>query len=353
MAHDADHLAGRHLEADVVEHQPAAVAERHAIELDLAAHVADRDRILGIEHARHAVEDLEQALRGRRRALGGGEHAAHALDPRVEAADVRDERGEHADGDLVVQDLARADRPHHQQPDLIEQRDRRPEERPHGVVAVVDLDDALVGLGEARDLAPLLREGLDHANARDGVGQDVGHGRPHAPAAQVAVRQLAANTHDEPRDGREGNDGRDGKQRIEREQDDAGADDHQHVGDEIDQRVGEERAQVLGIRADARDQIAGALAAEVLEAELLQMREGTVAQIRRHLLGHEGQHRPLRPSQQPRDDGCTAQAAEVEQDLGQRGLHGRAVRPGPAPAPGRRAAWSGRAESGPPPCSPG
>ena len=120
MPDDADHLAGRHGEADVVENQAAAVAERHAVELDFAAHLFDGDRILRLDDAGHTVEDFEEALGRGRRALGGGQHAAHAFHAGVEATDVRDERRQNTDRDLVKQDLARAHPPHHQQAHLIE-----------------------------------------------------------------------------------------------------------------------------------------------------------------------------------------------------------------------------------------
>ena len=129
--------------------------------------------------------------------------------------------------------------------------------------------------------------------------------------------QPAAYANDQPGDGRERHDGRARQQGIEGQQHHAGADDHERVGDEVDERIREERAQVVGIRADARDEIAGAFAPEVLEAQPLQMGEGAIAQIGRHLLGDKGQDGPLPPGQEPRHHRGAREPSQIEEDRGQ------------------------------------
>jgi hypothetical protein len=102
VAHDAHHLPRFHRKAHVIQHEPAAIAKRDVLEADLPAHLLERQRILGFDHARDAIQNVEQALRGGRSSLRHREYAAHALHARVEATDVRDERREHADRDAMV-----------------------------------------------------------------------------------------------------------------------------------------------------------------------------------------------------------------------------------------------------------
>jgi hypothetical protein len=54
---------------------------------------------------------------------------------------------------------------------------------------------------------------------------------------------------------------------VDREQDDRRHRDHQHVGGEVEQVHGQEQADAVGLGADARHQVAGALAAEVLQRQ--------------------------------------------------------------------------------------
>ena len=54
---------------------------------------------------------------------------------------------------------------------------------------------------------------------------------------------------------------------------------HQHVGAEVEQVDREEVADAVGVAADARDQVAGPLAAEELQRQTLQDGRTCVAQI--------------------------------------------------------------------------
>ena len=78
---------------------------------------------------------------------------------------------------------------------------------------------AVVGLAEALDLAPLLGERLDHADAGDRVGQHAGHLGPDAAAELEAAAQLAADAVDQPGDQRQRAERDHGQQRIDPEQD--------------------------------------------------------------------------------------------------------------------------------------
>ena len=134
----------------------------------------------GFRHARDVVEDVEDALGAGGGLLRDGDDAAHRVEPGVEAPDVGEEGGEHADGDLVVRDLPDAEGPDDEQADLGEQGDRRREQRPDAVDAVVDRQVVVVGLAEALRLARFLGEGLDDADAGNGVGQHAGDFGPDA-----------------------------------------------------------------------------------------------------------------------------------------------------------------------------
>ncbi|MCK7495722.1 MAG: hypothetical protein MZW92_35650 [Comamonadaceae bacterium] len=81
-------------------------------------------RLGRLGHAGDVVEDVEDALGARGGLLRHRDDAAHRVEAAVEAADVGEEGGEHADGDLAVGDQPDAEGPDDQQADLGEQRDR-------------------------------------------------------------------------------------------------------------------------------------------------------------------------------------------------------------------------------------
>jgi hypothetical protein len=107
---------------------------------------------------------------------------------RVEAADVGQEGGQHTDRDLVAG----------HQPDAEPQTTSRPTsvrkvtvgENSDQILLTRSLTSGCaVGVAEARHFALFLGEGLDHADAGDGVGQHVGHLRPDAVDLLEAVRR--------------------------------------------------------------------------------------------------------------------------------------------------------------------
>ena len=114
-ADQADHLAGPDRQVEAADHRAVAVAEADAGQLDRALQRADRHRLRRLGHARDAVEDLEDALGAGRRPLRRRDHAAHRLEPGVEAADVGEEGGQDADGDLAAADQPGAEGPDDQQ----------------------------------------------------------------------------------------------------------------------------------------------------------------------------------------------------------------------------------------------
>jgi hypothetical protein len=87
---------------------------------------------------------------------------------------------------------------------------------------------------------------------------------------------------------------------VDREQDDGGHHDHQHVGGEIEQVQRQEHVDAVGFGADARHQVAGALAAEIFERQLQQVFEGGGAQVGADALAHQRQDVGLAPSPGPR-----------------------------------------------------
>jgi hypothetical protein len=80
--------------------------------------------------------ECEDSLGAGGRALHGRHHAAHRIQAAVEAADVGDEHGQHADGQIrIVETTAKTPKPHDdQQAPVGQQRDHRLEERPEPVL---------------------------------------------------------------------------------------------------------------------------------------------------------------------------------------------------------------------------
>ena len=299
VPHQADHLARLDVEVYAAQHGTRAVAEGGLADLDAALQPADGNRMGRFGHAGDAVQDVEDALGARRRLLRDRDDAAHGIEPQVEAADVGQEGGQHTHRDMVVGDLPDAEYPDHQQADLGQQDDRGREHRPRGVDLVVDREVVVVGLAKARHLALLLGEGLDHADARDGVGQHVGDLGPVAVHLLEPVAQLVAHQVDEPGD--EGQRQQRGQRQpgIDGDQDAGRHQDHQDVGGEVQQVQRQEDADAVGLVADARHEVARALAAEVLQGKLLQVFIGAGAQVGADAFADPGEDIGPRPAQHP------------------------------------------------------
>ena len=173
-----------------------------------------------------------------------------------------------------------------------------------------------VGFAEAARLPLLLGEGLDHADAGNGVGEHIGHFRPDPVDLLEAGAQLVAHHMDQPGDEGQGQQGDQGQPGIDREQDGSGHHDHQHVGGEIEQMQRQEHAYAIRLAADARHQIAGALAAEIFQGQLEQMVIGRGAQVGADAFRDQGQDIGLGPAQTPGHQGGAEQAGEQQEDLG-------------------------------------
>ncbi len=236
VADQTDHFTRTNLQIQVLDHGAAAVAEGQVVQRDGALHARQLDRVDRVRHVAHVVEDVEDAFGAGRRLLRDRDDAAHRVQAAVEAADVGDEGRQDTDRDLAASHQPDAEAPDHEQADLGQQRHRGREQRPGLVDLVVGLQVDQVGLGEAVGLALFLGEGLDHADAGDGVGQHIGHFGPDAVDLLEARAQAVAHQMDHPGDEGQRHQGDQGQPRIDGEQDDRGHHDHQHVGGEI-QRI--------------------------------------------------------------------------------------------------------------------
>ena len=78
---------------------------------------------------------------------------------------------------------------------------------------------------------------------------------------------------------------------------------HQYVVGEIEHVDREEIADAVGVGADARDQVAGPLAAEELQRKPLHVAVGSVAQVGRDSLAHPGHDVGASPGQEPSQHG--------------------------------------------------
>ena len=240
-----DHLARLDHQVEVADDGAAAIAKTDPAHLDPALQgrrlawrrrSADRDRVRRLGHVAHMVQDVEDALGAGSCFLRDRDDAAHRIEPRVEAPDVGDESRQHADRDVVVRQLPDTETPDHEQSDFGQQRHAGREQRPGAVEPVIHLQVVGIGRAKAVGLAPLLGKSLDDANARNRVGQHIGHFRPDAVDFLETGAQPVAHDVDHP-----GNEGQrqQGHQRqpgIGLEQDRRNHQQHHHVGRKI-QRV--------------------------------------------------------------------------------------------------------------------
>ncbi|MNL00728.1 hypothetical protein D3C87_1211690 [compost metagenome] len=267
VADQPDHLARPDRQVQATDHSTVAVAEAEVAQFDGALHLLEVHRALRLRHARHMVEDVEDALGAGGGLLRDRHNPAHRIQTRVEAADIGQEGDQHTHRDGIVADLPDAKDPDHQQAHFGQQRHRGREQRPDGIDAVVDGQIVLVRLTEALDLALFLGEGLDHADAGNGIRQHVGDLGPDTVDLLESVAQAVPHQVDHPRDERQRHQRHQRQPRIDRDQDDGRHGNHQHIGREIEQVERQEDADPIAFRADAGHQVARTLAAEVFERQ--------------------------------------------------------------------------------------
>ena len=341
-----DHLPGADLQVDVVQHPPPAVVEGDLAQLDGPLDPPRVHRGHGLGDAGGAVEDLEDAVGGGGGPLGGPHQPAHGLQPGVEAPDVGDEGGQHPHGDAVLGHLPDPEAPDDQQPQLGQEGDRRAEEGPQGVDPVL----AVTTCSLARPKRSISRRswvkalttrmpGMVSASTLTMSAQArLPRSKPWRSRARTrwtsqAMRGKGARVDQ-------------GQVRVDGQQDDRGHDDHDQVGGEVQQVHRQEVADAVGVAADPRDQVAGALAAEELQRQHLQVGIGLLAQVRGDALAGGGHDVGARPAEQPGEDRRQAQAAEVEAGAGRSPPVPRWS--GGGSGSRRAAAWSGRAGPGSP-----
>ena len=128
-----------------------------------------------------------------------------------------------------------------------------------------------IGRAEAIGLTLLLGKGFNHANTGDGVGQHAGHFSPHAVDLLETETKLVAHDVDQPHDHGERRQSHQRQPRINRHQNSGRHQDHDDVGGKIQRVQREENTDAVGFVADTRHEIAGALAAKVLQRQLEQV----------------------------------------------------------------------------------
>ena len=177
-ADQTDQLARMDVEAHGAQHLPhTVVPERHVLERHPSMHRLEPDRRRDVAHFGLRVQYLEYAMRGRGRSIDGARHLADHFDRRSEHRGVEQERDKRSDRQLraVTKQPRHGKHPDHDRHHVHAEHEQRPECGPRRVNTVELRRHVLVALAEAPDLALLLVEGLDHADARDRVRQDICH----------------------------------------------------------------------------------------------------------------------------------------------------------------------------------
>ena len=122
MAYQANHLSGLDRQIQVADDRSVAVAKGQSAHLESAFYTCQLHGLRWLGHGRHMVQHIKNTLGASSSFLGDGHNPAHGIEPTVKAADVRDESGENANGDVVVGYLPDAESPYHQQTYLGHQR---------------------------------------------------------------------------------------------------------------------------------------------------------------------------------------------------------------------------------------
>ena len=206
-ADDGHALTRGDVQIDSAEHRVSvAVAEVDVRERDVTGELGEVDRVGCVGDGRRQVEELEDALEPCPSLLADGQDAGELARRRHQLGDVGRERQEGAEGDLVLERepaAEREDRHLREQGDRLEERlvSRLQAHRSH-----LRPVHGLGGVGDAFDLALLLTERLDDADAVEVLVDDLDEvalallpvpgRREDAPAHAVGDDEQARRDHD-------------------------------------------------------------------------------------------------------------------------------------------------------------
>ena len=270
-AHERHRAPGLDLEIDVMQRRlaragegQADVAERHP-----SGAVRQRRRVLRAGDRRRAVEDLEDPRARRGRALRRAEHVPERAHRRDQHQQIRVERRELADRQRSVDHVAPADQQDQGQPQVREEADQRRVARLDPRRGHLLVEHAHHRVLEALELAVLLGECLDHADAGDVLL------RIRGQLGDPLLSLLKGGSRTSPVAPRDQHHERDRRQRQRRQlrlkhehRDRRERDRQDRLGDE-DQSVAEIEADRLKVDGGARHQLTGLLAVEECELERL------------------------------------------------------------------------------------
>ena len=325
-----DHLARLDREVHVLQHATdAVVAEADVVQFDSPANVHAGTGGGPREDGRLGVEHLEDPLRASRRPVEHLVHVRDAVHGAVEHVQVPDEGQQFADrhgrglspGRRMVEAVDDPPAPH--QPDQhdahlraeLHQGAKRGEHADQTQRLAVHL---FVLVAEAVDLAVFLAEGLDHAHAGQGAGDDGGHLAPAVEQApEPAVEFLVEDDHQKHHD-RDGPQDDKGQLPVQQEQRDADACDRQDGHDHFDEGEGHEIPQAFRVGRDARHEAARLLAGEETQGKLVQVAVDGVAQVAADVGAHRGQDPLLDGLPDQQDDEQPRHQPNVEEE--QRGV---------------------------------
>ena len=298
-ADQGQHLAGAHVQVDVLEHRLLlfVVGEGHVPELDFALDVLKRPGIRAVHDVRLLVHDRAEALEARhalRELLG---ELRQLADGALDAGDVHVERDQRGDIHLVFHDevAARADdRQAHQ----VHHEVRAGEEAGHHlVIAALGVHIGVRAAGKLFDLLLLVAEGLGDADAGDGALDlrvdarrallDRAGGAHHVPPAQ----------RDEHDDQRHGDHQHQRQLPFDAPEHDKRARQRHKRDEQVLRAVVRQLRHLKQVRRHAGHEQAGAVLVVEAEAQLLQVREDRRTHIRLDAHAHhvsEIRDEPLR-----------------------------------------------------------
>ena len=277
-----DRRPGGYVEVDAVQHRPAGrVLERELVEPDVAGTGGKRPGSGTIGDLLGLVDDLEDALAGRGRALRLADPHAECAQRDDEQREVEVEGDEAARRQRVIGHHPRTDEQHRRLREQRHDRDQRDVRRALPVRPQRLLEHELRAVAELLLLGRLLRERLDDVDADDVLlrhRRDVGEALLHVAQRRMCDVAVAVGERDEQRSGRE----RDERELpLDEEEDDRHRQHGEHVLEEEDQPVAEEEADALEVDGGPAHELPGLV--PVVEAERQAHEMGVEAAAHVHL----------------------------------------------------------------------
>ena len=303
FAHQTNHLAGGHIEVDLVQDRLAlVVAEGHLAEPYAPFDMRNGHRIGILIGLGRRIDHLEDPLSTRESPRHPAVHLTKPLQGAIQEPHIAVERQERAQRQPLQKHLTTTVVPHDEHAQSREKRRCGEEDRPVDLCGHGAVRQRLVPLAEDLDLPGLLGEGLDHPDTREDLVHPRHQVRPGLHPLHEEPMHSPPEHHPPQDDDRNGDKYVQRELPAHREQHPKNAQQHQTIDDKVGHPVHQEILEAFAVPRDPGHHGTHLSLVVVLERQQLESPVELAPDIGRHPCAQPGDRPPAKPLGAPGDE---------------------------------------------------